>query len=239
MKSTMKKLLLIAPFFLASILFGCKSPTDIDGNVIEVPNKTKPVEINDILVVARGGGRSVNQVQNRQPEFVDFIFDEITFDEFSVDTTSTNAIVLSFKARARQSVDNLNNFEGALPTEIEFEVDSAIITMANPASMPPNLIMKPIPIDRASMKAAIFIKKKVGGIDKIEKTEIEFPLNSSTNIANLLVSSFKFPGLSKKNKRKGLALEFNYSSYVDLDMDPDPKKDKTSIHGSINFEIEY
>ncbi|MGA1414954.1 MAG: hypothetical protein ACO323_07925, partial [Candidatus Kapaibacteriota bacterium] len=51
-----KNILLVCGSIILITIIGCKSPTDLDSSINEVPISTKPVNINDITFEFNGGG---------------------------------------------------------------------------------------------------------------------------------------------------------------------------------------
>jgi hypothetical protein len=189
-----KNILLVCGCIILITIIGCKSPTDLDSNINEVPISTKPVNINDITFEFNGGGVTSRINPNSTPDKETYNFNKHEIEHIFIDTTDRNNLKVALSFKGRTDVPDRSQFEEALPYEIDIDCDTMIIPIL--ASMPTKADQKkPVRLKEAKIKTYFFGKRRESNGVRIIKTEQEFDLleNAGYNSMNLDVFAIRTP----------------------------------------------
>lgn len=148
---------------------GCKSPTDLDNPIIEVPAKTKPIEKSDIRIETEGNIKSPRFGPNGPIDLNDYSFDKSEIEDLFIDTTDKNYLQVALKVKTRTNAPDRTQYEEVIPHHFEFEMDTVRIPVFD---NPPNPREKMfVLMKEAEMELFVFTKKKEQGGIKFVKSE--------------------------------------------------------------------
>jgi len=189
-----KNILLVCGSIILITIIGCKSPTDLDSNINEVPISTKPVNINDITFEFNGGGMTSRINPNSNPDKETYNFNKYEIEHIFIDTTDRNNLKVALSFKGRTDVPDRSQFEEALPYEVDIDCDTMIIPILS--SMPTKADQKKlVRLKEAKIRTYFFGKKRESNGVRIIKTEQEFDLleNAGYNSMNLDVFAIRTP----------------------------------------------
>ncbi len=148
---------------------GCKSPIDLDNQVIEVAVQTKPIDKSDIRTETDGNVRSPRFGPNGPIDLNDFSFDKCEIDDVFIDTTDKRHLKVALKVKTKTNAPDRTQYEEVIPHNFEFELDTVRIPIFD---NPPNPREKLIVLMKeAEMELFVFAKKKEQGGIKIVRSE--------------------------------------------------------------------
>lgn len=162
-------IVLTSLIFLLLGVQGCKSPIDLDNQVIEVPVQTKPIDKSDIRTETDGNVRSPRFGPNGPIDLNDFSFDKSEIDDFYIDTTDRLFLKVALKVKTRTNAPDRSQYEELIPHHLEFEMDTVRIPVFDnpPSPKDKNFVL----MKEAEMKLFVFAKKKEQGGIKIVRSE--------------------------------------------------------------------
>ena len=174
------KHLVILTSILLSGLIGCKSPVDLDQNVIEVPIQTKPVAMSSMHISIDGGGRFTRYIPNDPPEENRFLFRSYDLEKIHVDTTHKSSLKLALKYSIVTDISDSSRFEEVVPISLACDFDTINVPILDNPPGPRE--RTPAMLKKFRLKAYIFSKKKDGpnGFRMI-RSEKEFDLLEDSN----------------------------------------------------------
>jgi hypothetical protein len=216
-------------------LAGCREPTDLGGNVVEIPQPAPPVQRQDIRVTGiSGGGRYGRFAQNGKVEPMPWTLRNLSIDSISIDTSAAGRIILNLRGSGLMVPDQTVQAPQALPQNLRFRIDSLIIPVRQQDSALPGPLRGIFAKD-ADMTVQVYNRKKDGQIDQDEK---KFSLNDDNNFFRMQIAAVRLRPNPQPKNRMELLIGANFI-LTDIEVQIENRKDVLAINGELSLRINW
>jgi hypothetical protein len=232
------KHLVILTSILLSGLIGCKSPVDLDQNVIEVPIQTKPVAMSSMRISIDGGGRSMRFIPNEPPEESRFSFRSYDLEKIHVDTTDRFSLKLALRSIIVTDISDSSRFEEVLPISLAYEFDTIKVPIFD---IPPGPRERTAAmLKKFKLKTYIFSKKKEAGVFKMNRSEKEFDLLNDSGGYNH-ADSYVYAIRTRMTNAKPMITVFIESGFSlnSIEIESHDKKFRSNTSGRSIMKISF
>ncbi|NBP66965.1 MAG: hypothetical protein EBU66_20255 [Bacteroidetes bacterium] len=217
-------------------MIGCKSPTDLDTGVIEVPMPTNPVSMSDMTFEFIGGGTTSKNIPNAPQDYGVFSFVKHSIERIHIDTTSKTHVKCTFSFNGMTDVTDRSQNEEVLPYEMEIECDTMLIPILD--SIPVGRAYKiPVQLHKARVKAYIFSKRKEANGYRIIRTDRDFDFLDDMSYNSCAMDVY---AVRAKKPAKGISIivesRFNV---VSAEIESFDKKMRSPFGGRFLFKVTF
>ena len=205
----------------------CKSPTDLDSSIKEIPIASKPVQPSEVKISVDGAGLTDRFTANGQMDY-GFRFISCVAEKVFIDTTSKESLKVALKFNVKTSVDDNSNYEEAVPYEFECEIDTMNIPVFTFMPDPQKKRMT-IPA-KANMKSYVFFKKKESMGFRIIRSERVFNLMDGDNTLGFFVYAVRTQSPGRPQSTV-IFIESRFS-VNNIQIESEGKKIRTAFYGN-------